>query len=159
VVTEPDGFKFRVEAAAPTDAAQIPSGLSNVTVAPPGQDYIEITVRVTNLQTDRPADLSDLIANGAGDAAEMVVPAACPNGASGNSCDVPADSLTPDGSAAISENEECGQCSQIQASQAVNLQLYALYPFPSTVPLSAIKLQFVTGTGAGTIRTYHVPLP
>ena len=61
-ITDPAGFKFRVQASKPTLSATRPAaGIleTHRQIAPPGQDWVKIDVKLTNLQTNRPATVTN----------------------------------------------------------------------------------------------------
>jgi len=62
--TTGDGFRFRVQAAGPslstTEGHKNDQG-NPPAIAPPGKDYVQIPLTITNLQRDRPLSLMDVL--------------------------------------------------------------------------------------------------
>lgn len=162
-ITAADGFRFSVRASAPKKVTEyVNSGQHEV--APPGKDYVKISVSVKNLQTDRGAPLFDLVNGGGGGASGdlsvfMGLPSrdASPsngycqvsNGVytapSGRCVDTQLDVLLGNGDD-VNTASELGQNPVVKAGATVTITLY-FGPVPTGFSLSGSVLLFGIGGG------------
>jgi len=160
-ITDTSGFRWTVKAGRASLVAQYATGgLTGTTnIANPGQDYMTVPLTVTNLQTDRPANLLGVLAavQGVGATVYLGVPTTQQPGdcattqqgtltAPAGFCLDPTDVVLPDGTD-INDAENFHQAPQAQAGETVEVTVYA-GPVPSTVKLQNLELLIEAGTAA-----------
>jgi hypothetical protein len=161
-ITAAQGFRFKVRAGAPKKVTEFDNS-GQQEVAPPGQDYVKISVSVQNLQTDRGAPLFDLVNGGGGASGDLSVFMGLPtrdagpsNGAcqvsngvytapSGHCVDTQTDVLLSNGDD-VNTASELGQNPVVKAGAKVTITLY-FGPVPTGFSLSGAVVLF--GIGAG----------
>lgn len=159
-ITAAQGFRFSVRSGAPKKVTEyVNSGQHEV--APPGQDYVKISVSVRNLQADRGAPLFDLVNGGGGGSLSvfMGLPArdAGPSGGycqvsngvytapSGHCVDTQLDALLRNGDD-VNTASELSENPIVKAGATVTITLY-FGPVPTGFSLSGSVLLFGIGQG------------
>lgn len=171
-VTSSLGFQYKLEAGRPTFVAQFDDN-GTPDVAPPGTDYIEVPVTVTNVQADRSASLdtsfgSFALAIPTSDAASFGVTntADCSSVQPGTGASTASDlcgiSRTPAEVDSNGDNISSGVIPPpLAPSSSMTLTVYfwsyvnATTQFPPTAPLNQLVLLYVHLDGHAT----QVPLP
>jgi hypothetical protein len=158
--TAADGFKFGVKAGAPKIVTEyVNSGQHDV--APPGQDYVKISVSVKSLQNDRAAPLFDLVDGGGGGgyAVFMGEPASDASKSNGwcasftgvytapsaYCADTEFDTLLPDGED-VQTAVNLGEDPIVKAGKTVTINTF-FGPVPTGSSLSGFALLFGIGDG------------
>jgi hypothetical protein len=180
--TTADGFRFRVQAdgvsLSVSEGHKMDQG-SSPAVAPPGKDYIQIPLTITNLQNDRPLSLMDALAgpvqdgdyggnaayngNGAGDFAIGLPPkdegGGCPsnyltpvNGV----CRNPAYIVLSNGTDLLTA-EDFQDSPNVRPGKSAKVTLY-FGPVPAHTPLSAVTAFVSDGYNSGPWKTESIPL-
>ena len=179
--TTADGFRFRVQAdgvsLSVSEGHKKDQG-SSPAVAPPGKDYIQIPLTITNLQNDRPLSLMDVLAgpaqdgqygnpgyddqNGAvGDFAIGLPPkdeGGCPygyppvNGVCRNAAYIVLSNGTD-----VTTEGEFGDTPNIRPGKSAKATLY-FGPVSAHTPLSAVTAFVSTGYATKHYKTESIPL-